>query len=305
MMRGILATVVAVAVLATGFVLIRNGAFNSTPTASPTTPASPLPNTTPTPIPTASPTPSPTPSPSPVPTPVDTSVVANGVVVPLRSADLAARVTGVVAAVYVQEGDQAAANELLVKLDQSTYLDAIDVAEAVMFRATVAVEQAQLQVDQLPLDASQSEIDFVQANLNLAQAELTLARTTLNEAHNALLQTEVRAPFGGTIANVNVEVGEQAVAGQAVIVIGDISGWLIEATDVPELEIVRLVVGDRATLTFDALPAPPIGGTVDSIEIRGRTAEGSVVYAISIRPDTHNPDLRWGMTANVRIAPSR
>lgn len=308
MMRGILITVVLIAVLAVGFAVVRSGALDPppTPTASPTSSdqktVQPSPTATPTATSTSTSVPEPTATPSP--TPVDTSVVASGVVVPIRSAELVTRVSGVVDATYVHAGSEAQAGQLLLKLDQSTYQAAILVAEAAVGTATNGVEQAQLQVDQLPPDASPGQIEFVQANLRLAQAELTLAQSTLAEAQNALLQTEVRAPFAGVIADLALEVGEQAIAGQPVVTIGDLSTWLIETTDLSELEVVRVSVGDRATLAFDALPGLLVGGTVDSIQVRGTSADGGVLFAASIRPDSVDPDLRWGMTATVRIAPS-
>jgi RND family efflux transporter MFP subunit len=308
MMRGIVLTMVLIAVLAVGFVLIRSGAFDPrpTPTTTPVTSsgASPTPTSSPSPTATATATTPPEPTPTPSPTPVDTSVAASGVVVPIRSADLVTRVSGVVDAIYVHEGSQAQAGQLLLKLDQRTYQAAIDVASAGVAQAETSVEQAQLQLNQLPADASQGQIEFVQANLRLAQAELELARSTLAEAQNALLQTEVRAPFAGTIAVLSLEVGEQAIAGQPVITIGDLSTWLVETTDLSELEVVGVLVGDRATLTFDALPGLVVGGTVDEIQVRGTSSDGGVLYAVSIRPDSVDPDLRWGMTATVRILPS-
>ena len=297
MMRGVVAAVIAVGVLAVALVLFQSGAFDG-PTPSPRT----SPSISPSAPPSRSPTSPPTPGPSA--TPIDTSVTASGQVVPLRSADLAARVSGVVSGIYVTEGRDAAANQLLLKVDQSTYLAAIDVAESLVRRATAEVEQAQLQLDQLPPDASPGQIESVQANLRLAQAELELARSTLSDAQTALAQTEVRAPFAGTIADVGVEVGEQATAGQTVVSIGDMTGWLIETVDLSELEVTRIEVGDRATATLAALPDLELEGTVDGIQVRGTNAEGGVVYAVAIRPDSHNPELRWGMSATVRITPS-
>ncbi len=138
----------------------------------------------------------------------------------------------------------------------------------------------------------------------MAEAELELAQTTLGGAQIALEQTEVRAPFAGTIADVLVAVGEQAIAGQTVVSIGDTSTWLIETTDVSELEVVRLAPGDRASMTFTALPGQVVEGTVDHLQERGTSDDGGVVFAVAIRPDTHIPELRWGMSANVRIRPS-
>jgi RND family efflux transporter MFP subunit len=243
-------------------------------------------------------------TPTPEPTPVDTSVTAAAIVVPIRSAELAARVSGVVESIFVREGAQALANQLLLRLDQSSYLDAIDTAAAEVTTAANAVAAAQLAVDQLSPDASPGQIQSVQANLRLAQSELEVARAALAEAQGALLLTEIRAPFAGTVADVAIEVGEQAIVGESVITLGDLSSWLIETTDLSELEVVRVFVGDRAAVTFDALPGLTLAGTVDRIQVRGTSSGGGVVFAVSIEPDSHEPRLRWGMSATVRIAPS-
>ena len=297
MMRGIMGTIVVIGVIAVAFVLVQIGAFDG-PSPSPSDSASQRPTVTPTS------TPSTPPTPRPSSTPLDTSVSASANVVPIRSTDLATRISGVVDAIYVREGTDALSGQLLLKLDQSTYLTAIDAANDNVTAKLAAVQLAELQLEQLAPDASPGQIEFVQANLRLAEAELDLARTNLSGAQMALGQTEVRAPFAGTIADVDIEVGEQAVAGQTVISLGDLSEWLIETTNLSELQVVRLAVGDRAEITFEALPGVTIGGSVDRIQVRGTSDVGGVVFAVAIRPDEPNSDLRWGMTATVRIRPS-
>ena len=297
-MRGVVAAVVAIAVIAIAFALVQTGSVPPSPSTEPPSPVASTEQP-----PTISP-PQTSASPSPSASPVETGVVASGIVVPLRSADLAARVSGVVDTVYLHDGSQASASQLLVKLDQSTYLAAVTVAEEVLGRATAAVTQAQLQLEQLPPDASPGQVEAVQANLRVAEAERDLAESTLAEARISLQQTEVRAPFAGTVADVAVEAGEQAVAGQTLLTIGDTSAWLIETTDLSELEVVRVAVDDRATISFGALPGREIEGAVERIQVRGTSADGGVVFAVSIRPDLNDPDLRWGMSATVRIRPS-
>ena len=296
MRTGIVATLVVVGAVALALVLANTGVIGPAPTASPSAsiPASP----------TGKPVQTPTSTPRPSATPVDSRIRADAVVVPQRSADLATRASGVVGAIYVHEGSLVAADQLLMKLDQRTQQDAIIVAQAIVNRAIAAVDRAQLQVDQLPPDASPGQIESAQAELHLAQAELALAQTQLSEAQNALLQTEVRAPFAGTVAEISVAVGEQATAGQAVIGLGDLTAWLIETTDISELEVARIFLGDRATIAFDALPNLVLQGSVDRIQVRGTDADGSVLFAVVIRPDEHHQELRWNMTATVRITPS-
>jgi hypothetical protein len=63
-------------------------------------------------------------------------------------------------------------------------------------------------------------------------------------------------------------------------------------------------VGDRATITFEALPDLVLSGEVDRIQVRGTGEGGNIVFAVAIRPDIHHRELRWNMSATVRITPS-
>jgi HlyD family secretion protein len=264
----------------------------------------PRPTPSPTSRPSTSPRPTNPPTFRPSPTPLDTSIKATAVVVPQRSADLSLPVSGIVDTLFVHELDTVTAGQLLLRLNQSTYLAAIDTAQNDLEVAEAGLDSAQDQVDQLPPDATPESISHAQAELRLAQAERDVAASRLTEAQVALRQTELRAPFAGTVALVNVERGEQAAGGQPLVTIGDLSGWLVETTDLSELEVVRVAVGDAATVTFEALPDLVLSGHVDRIQVRGTGDAGNVVFAVAIKPDAHNPQLRWNMTATVRITPS-
>ena len=306
MMRRAISIAAVVVVLAIiGGLVVYSGVFSGpAATASPTIARTPNPDQTgrPSERPTASPTALSTPSPAA--TPIDTNIHASAVVVPVRSADLAMSISGIVSTIYVHTNDQVIGGELLLKLDQTKYLSDIEVASASVDQAQASVEGATLAVEQLPADATAAQIAAAQAALHLAQSNLELAHSQQSAAQAALRQTELRAPIAGTIANVDVAVGEQVNAGQAIASIGDFSTWLVETTDVSELDVVRLAVGDRATINFSALPGVTATGVVDSIQVRGTGNSGEVNFAITIRPDTYLPQLRWNMSATVSIVPS-
>ncbi len=304
MRPAILVTALVVVALAVAVLLgYTAGRPSATPTPTTRPSTSVPPSTSAQPSPTATPRRSQA-SPSPSATPVDTSVRASAVVVPQRSADLALPISGIVNGVYVSDGDLVDADQILVRLDRTRYLAAIDLAEADVGRAEAAVERAQLQVDQLPPDASTGQIESAQAELRLAEAELDVAQSRLSDAQLAIEDTDLRAPFAGTIAAVNVEVGEQANAGQPLVALGDLTGWLIETTDLSELEVIRIAVGDQATVSFPSLPGLELTGQVESIQVRGSNSGGGVLFAVAIKPDVHHPELRWNASADVRIMPS-
>jgi RND family efflux transporter MFP subunit len=243
-------------------------------------------------------------TPSPVATPIDTNIHAKAIVVPIRSADLAMSISGVVSTVYVHTNDQVIGGQLLLKLDQTKYLSDIEVASAAVDQAQAAVDSATLVVEQLPADATTDQVNAAQAALRLANANLELAHQQSSAAQAALRQTELRAPIAGTVANIDVTTGEQVNAGQTIASVGDFSTWLVETTDVSELDVVRVAVGDRATITFTALPGVEETGTVDSIEARGTDNNGEINFAVTIQPDSYLPQLRWNMSATVSIVPT-
>jgi HlyD family secretion protein len=110
----------------------------------------------------------------------------------------------------------------------------------------------------------------------------------------------IEAPFAGTVTDVMVDQGEFVAPGQPVIELADLSTLLVETTDLNEIDVARIDVGDKVFVTFDALPGIEIEGTVT--DIPARAAEGvGVNFPVQIDlPDV--PDgLRWGMTAFVEV----
>jgi multidrug efflux pump subunit AcrA (membrane-fusion protein) len=107
-----------------------------------------------------------TPTPTPVPTPVSANstalVIADGIVEPIRAADLAFQIPGRVAAVNVNVGDQVKKGDVLAKLDDTAVQKQIAQAES-------AVALAQKQLDQLQTGATTAERTAAQAALEAAQ----------------------------------------------------------------------------------------------------------------------------------------
>ena len=252
------------------------------------------------------PTPRVTPTlrPTPRPSPTDTAVTASAVVVPTRSAELSMAVTGRVARILVEPEQDVRADQLLLRLDPSARRAAVNVAGADVGRAEAAVELALAQLALLPEDATPAQLESAQADLRLAEAELVVARSALEEAEVALRQAELRAPFAGTVVAIDIAEGEQALAGQPIVTLADTSAWLFQTTDLSELQVVRVSVGDRATISLDALPGVELSGSVARIQVRGSGDGAGARFDVLIRPDEHRTDLRWGLHASVRIRPA-
>jgi HlyD family secretion protein len=163
-------------------------------------------------------------------------------------------------------------------------------AQIVAAKASEAAAQARL--DQLIAERDGTATDSFEAAIQQAQAEIESARV-------ALTQTELRAPFAGTIAQLNLKTGELTPRDQPAVVLADLSGWQIETDDVTEIKVPTLKVGQGVTIKLDALPDVELKGEVESISDVSQVKSGDVVYPVKIKVLDNDPRLRWGMTAAV------
>ena len=70
----------------------------------------------------------------------------------------------------------------------------------------------------------------------------------------------------------------------------------LNETDMPSVN-----VGQKANLTFDAIPDLTLTGKVELIGATGTVTSGVVTYEVTIRPDTLDSRVRPGMTVSAAI----
>ena len=132
-----------------------------------------------------------------------------------------------------------------------------------------------------------------------ARAAVDVAESNLEIATIALADTELRAPFGGTVTAVDVNAGEEIGPSDVVMRLADVSRWEIETDDLDELSVVNLREDDIVTVKFDALPGLDMQGTVISISKFGKQKQGAITYTARISLDGFDERLRWNMTATI------
>jgi len=154
------------------------------------------------------------------------------------------------------------------------------------------IAQAQLGL----LQAGATEEEIAVAGAAVAQAEAALEATRV-----ALARCEIHAPFAGTIGAVHARVGEVVAPGQSLVTLGDLSTLRVETTDLDEIDVARVAVGQVATVTFDALPERVFTGDVTRISPMADPGAGGVNYTVVVVLDETDPVIRWGMTAFVDI----
>ncbi len=140
---------------------------------------------------------------------------------------------------------------------------------------------------------SQEDLDGAQAAVDRAQALLDSAKATLAEA-------TLTAPFSGTIVEVDLSSAETVVPGQIVIIMGDLSQFQIETTDLSERDAPNVQAGQTATVSIPDLNQK-FTGKVSNVARISSTVGGDVVYKATIQLDTQPQGLLWGMTTDVTI----
>lgn len=191
----------------------------------------------------------------------------------------------------------------------------IAAAQAEVTRAQASLDKTLAPGSPNEIAAQQAEVRRVQAQLDsqragarpetieASQADLAEAQISLMQRRVELADTELRAPFGGTIASLDLRLGEQIQSGLPVVDLADFSNWIIETDDLTEIGIVEISEGDLVEINIDAIPDLDLTGSVARIKPLGENKQGDITYTATIIPNSVDPRLRWRMTAAVTILP--
>jgi len=231
------------------------------------------------------------------------TVSANGKIEPEAEVKLSPAVSGEIIELYIKEGDEVKAGDLLAKINPEIYLSSYDGSVAMVNtqRANLANSNARLsQVKSQFVNAkasferneklykqqtiSAAEYDAAKAAFEVAQAEVSAAEQTVKaaeyqvknaessvkESKENLAKTSIFAPTGGTISKLNVEKGERVAgasqfsSGTEILRIANLTSMQVNVS-VNENDIVRVHLNDTALIEVDAYLNRKFKGIVTEI----------------------------------------
>jgi HlyD family secretion protein len=148
-------------------------------------------------------------------------------------------------------------------------LDELKQAEYEFLEKGKKYEQGQISEDEflrakLKYETAQALAGKKREELLAHRTGLTAAELALQRAELSLSHTEIRAPFSGVIADLQVQKGQQISAGQECFKLVDLSQMEVEV-QVLESEIGLVEEGRKAEVTFPAYPGETFPGRVTSI----------------------------------------
>jgi len=128
--------------------------------------------------------------------------------------------------------------------------------------------------------------------LDIRQSELNV-----ETKQNALNDCFFRAPFDGIIATLTAKVGQTASGSIGTL----IAKQKIVKIALNEVDIAKIKLGQKATLTFDAIDGLTITGKVDGIDSVGTVSQGVVTYNVLISLDVDDARVKPGMSVSATI----
>ncbi|MEK7631051.1 MAG: efflux RND transporter periplasmic adaptor subunit [Patescibacteria group bacterium] len=137
--------------------------------------------------------------------------------------------------------------------------------------------------------------------LDLKSAELTVQQrqNALVDAKEKLADYFIRAPFDGTVAKLNIKKADSVTSGTAVATF--ITKQQLAELSLNEVDVAKIKIGQKATLTFDAIEGLEISGSVVEIDTVGTVTQGVVTYNIKIGFDTQDDRIKPGMSTSASI----
>ena len=207
----------------------------------------------------------------------------------VHGADLSAEVAGIVAALDFESGQYVKAGQLLLRLraaDDLAHLQALKAA-ADLLQITYQRDQAQLAIQAV----SQASVDTDAANLKAALAQV-------DEQQAVFDKKMIRAPFSGRVGIRAVDAGQFVAAGTKLVTLQALDPIYADFF-LPQQDLARLSVGQRVTLSTDALVEQSFAGTIEAISPQVDTGTRNV----QIRATLRNPGQKLlpGMYGRVSV----
>ena len=219
-------------------------------------------------------------------------VTATGTLGPKEEVPLSFKVGGVIAQMRVDEGQSVRAGDTLALLDLSEI-------DAAVVRARSAADKAERDLTRAQRLYGDSVATLEQAQnaatgRDVARAELETA--TFNRRYAIIV-----APASGVILKRSAEPGELVQAGIPILKLGSHARGVVVRAGLADRDVVRVRLGDRAMVRFDAFPDRTFEGSVTELAGASDPMTGTYDVEVTIPGGSR---LASGLVGQVEIRPA-
>ncbi len=255
------------------------------------------------------------------------TVTISGGVVPMATAPIGARVSGVIQGLYCAASTKVKVGQICAKIDPHPYQavlnqatadlaaaeDRLDKDKTDLAHTKAAFERASWRskrrtISRKALDNSRRAYKQAQPQLKLDESTVAELQVALHAAETSLGDTDIVSPIDGTVVSRNAAIGETVPAGLETtplfLVAADLTVIGVDA-NVSKNDIDEIKLGDKASFTVESLPGHAFAGEVTQIGPSVKTNEHFATYDVVISVPNPGLLLKPGMTATIRIVINR
>lgn len=250
-------------------------------------------------------------------------VGATGTLQAVTTVQVGSQVSGTVSELKADFNSRVSKNQVVARLDPSSFQARVGQAQANLASARANVERQRAEVQdallkrdraealareqllpQADLETARTTYLSAQAQLKANMAAVTQAAAAVNQAQVDLDHTVIRAPIDGIVVGRSVDVGQTVAASLQAPVLFTIAqdlGQMQVLTSIDEADIGRVSTGQTATFRVDAFPDQTFQGRVDQVRLQPTTVSNVVTYNAMITVANPGLKLMPGMTATVSL----
>jgi RND family efflux transporter MFP subunit len=252
-----------------------------------------------------------------------TSVSGSGNVTVDQLASIDPTISGTVAGLAVNVGDNVKKGQLLFTIINNDLTVSSAKSVASLQQSKNSLDSAELQVEQAEDDydaakkdgtSTHDEKDMLKKKITIAkngvvasQKSYTATLADYNNQQSVAGERKVLAPIDGTVSAINVKNGDDlgksassSSSYSAPIIIGDLATLKAEV-QVNEVDIPDVALGQKVMMTFGAIENLTVSGKVEKMDALGTITQGVVNYNVIIGFDTLDKRIKPSMSVSAKI----
>ncbi|WGJ13241.1 plasma-membrane proton-efflux P-type ATPase [Methylocapsa sp. D3K7] len=255
------------------------------------------------------------------------SVTASGVVVPIATVPVSARVSGVIQALHCAANTKVKTGQICAKIDPRPYETVVNQANADLAAAEDRLEKEKRDlayakaafehhearskrraISLKALDKSRRAYEQAQTQTKLDDSMVAELEAALHAGEINLGYTNIVSPIDGPVVSRNAVIGETVLAGSETaplfLIAADLTVIRVDA-NVSKNDIDEIKLGDKASFTVESVPKRPFIGEVTKIGPSPQTIQNILASDVVITASNPELLLEPGMTATIKIVLDR
>ncbi|ACL22522.1 efflux transporter, RND family, MFP subunit [Desulfitobacterium hafniense DCB-2] len=245
------------------------------------------------------------------------TVVFSGKVISDQEVSIVPKMPGKVTNINVKVGDTVQAGQVLFTMDTVDLQKSVDTAAIAVKSAELSYQMTKDSLDsakenlerqralyeagaisKVQFEGIEDQVTSLENNLKAVQLQVEQAQLGYNQAHDAISDMTVTAPVSGTVAALNVVVGQMASQATAAVTVTQLDALYVSLS-VPENIVNTLKVGQEATVIINSAGQKEIKGVLTSLAPAANQQLG--LYPVKVTIENTENLVKPGMFAKVEI----